>query len=193
MLASMRFLLVAAFLVAILGILPGMAKADPLSDEDLLAAAQLVDSDIVGETLALLKELRLDESDALADALAAPALAAPTADKALDGDADELKAEGPDLDDVQEEVQEGPQDADELEPGTNGPDLDNVEEHMDGPEDVDGPEDADEAAATVDAAGTTVAAPVMDDDATEVKGAEADEPGGLESNHEFEGEEVGEH
>ncbi|MFQ6042397.1 MAG: hypothetical protein ACE5PV_16195, partial [Candidatus Poribacteria bacterium] len=107
----------------------------------------------------------------------------------LDDDADEAKAKGPDLDNVEEEVKDGPQDADELEPGHDGPDLDNIEE-QDGPQDADDDGDLEAKAAVQDA---TVAAPVIDDDETEIKGAEADEPGGLESNHEFEGEEVGEH
>ena len=184
-----RFLV--ALLVDLVGGIPGIVTAKQLNDGDLFAAAQLVDSDIIDDALAFIDDINLDGSDALADTLAAPTAAAPAAANVLDDDADEAKAKGPDLDDVEEEVEDGPQDADELEPGHNGPDLDDIEE-QDGPQDAY--DDGDlEAQAVVQDVNATLAAPITDDDGTEIKGVEADEPGGLESNHEFEGEEEGEH
>jgi len=45
----------------------------------------------------------------------------------------------------------------------------------------------------VDAGNGKVLNVEADDDAGEIKGVEDDEPGGIESNHEFDGEEEGEH
>lgn len=147
--ATTRFFFLVGLIVLLSVSIHGIANAKQLSDEDLFAAAQLVDSNIIDDALAF-----TDASEALADFLAGPTvnsamlvnvMAAPgdvnVSD--LDDDADEVKDKNaPDLDNVEEEVQDGPQDA-----------------------------DLDEA---------------------ETKGVEADEPGGLESNHEFEGEEEGE-
>lgn len=144
--ATTRFFFSVGLLVLLSVSLHGIANAKQLGDEDLFAAAQLVDSNIIDDALAF-----TDDSEALADFLAAPAMRlamlavieTPNGVNVLDDDADEAKDENaPDLDDVEEEVQDGPQDA-----------------------------DLDEA---------------------ETEGTEADEPGGLESNHEFEGEEEGE-
>jgi len=145
--ATTRFFFLVGLIVLLSVSIYGIANAKQLGDEDLFAAAQLVDSNIIDDALAF-----TDANEALADFLAGPSvnsamlvnvMAAPGV-SGLDDDADEAKDKNaPDLDNVEEEVQDGPQDAD-LDEG-------------------------------------------------ETKGVEADEPGGLESNHEFDGEEEGEH
>jgi len=144
--ATTRFFFSVTLLVLLSGSIYGIANAKQLGDEDLFAAAQLVDSNIIDDALAF-----TDANVALADFLAGPAvnsamlvnvMAAPGV-SGLDDDANEAKDKSaPDLDNVEEEVQDGPQDA-------------NLDE-------------------------------------AETKGVE-DAPGGLESNHEFDGEEQGEH